>query len=183
MNVPNLISLARLLAVPLIVWLMVIGQWWFAFLAFCLAGISDAVDGFIAKRFNAQSQLGQYLDPVADKALIMAIYVTLGIQGELPAWLVILVVSRDLLIVGGTMLLYALDMHYEPRPLLTSKINTAAQIALAAVVLSALAFHLPFVAVGINVLITVAGITTVVSGIDYLIDWGRRMGADQPGKP
>jgi cardiolipin synthase len=173
-NLPNLISLARLLAVPLIVWLMVIGEWRFAFLTFCVAGVSDAVDGFLAKRFNAQSELGRYLDPLADKSLIVAIYVTLGIQGQLPAWLVILVVSRDLLIVGGSMLLYALNLRYTPNPLISSKINTASQIALAAVVLSVLAFDLAHVAVGVDVLVAVTALTTVVSGVDYLFDWGRR---------
>lgn len=179
MNLPNLISLARLLAVPLIVWLMVVGEWQIAFLTFCLAGVSDAVDGFIAKRFNAQSELGRYLDPLADKALIVAIYVTLGVQELLPAWLVILVVSRDLLIVGGSMLLYALNLRYAPNPLASSKINTASQIALAAVVLSALSFELSYVDVGVNILVAVTALTTVVSGADYLFDWGRRMNEEE----
>ena len=76
---------------------------------FILAGLSDAADGFIAKRFNAVSELGAYLDPVADKALLVSVFVTLGFKGLLPAWLIVLVVSRDLFIIGGMLLAYVLS--------------------------------------------------------------------------
>ena len=95
MNLPNLISLARLLSVPLMVWVILAGKMEFAFWLFIVAGISDAVDGFIAKHFGATSAIGKYLDPLADKALLVSVYVTLGHAGYLPTWLVILVVFRD----------------------------------------------------------------------------------------
>src|SRR5690349_2831535 len=101
LNLPNLITMARILCVPLIVWTITAGHMLPAFLLFLLAGISDAVDGFLAKRFNMATELGAVLDPLADKALIVSIYVALGFTETLPRWIVILVVSRDILIVGG----------------------------------------------------------------------------------
>ncbi len=107
LSIPNLITLARILLVPVVVWAIASNQMLFAFLLFAAAGVSDAVDGFLAKRFGMASELGRYLDPLADKVLIVSIYVSLGIVERLPRWLVILVVSRDLLIVGGVVVLLA----------------------------------------------------------------------------
>lgn len=175
MNLPNFISLARLLTVPVIVWLMLEGQWFWCFVLFCLAGLSDAVDGFLAKKLNMQTRLGRYLDPIADKSLLVAIYITFGVQGLLPTWLVILVASRDLLIVGGSLLLYALNLEHEPRPLLISKINTALQIGLAALILAQLGLSLSILAPWSDWLVVLVAFTTVVSGGSYVVDWSRRM--------
>ena len=101
MNIPNSLTLGRLVLVPLIVWLIITHQIQAAFLVFLLAGLSDAADGYLAKRYGWDSELGAYLDPIADKALLVSIYVTLGLAGHLPVWLVIAVVSRDILIVGA----------------------------------------------------------------------------------
>jgi cardiolipin synthase len=174
-SIPNFISLARLLTVPIIVWLMLEGQWFWAFLLFCASGVSDAVDGFLAKKFNMQTRLGRFLDPIADKSLLVAIYITLGVQELLPTWLVILVASRDLLIVGGVLLLYALNLSYEPSPLLISKINTAMQIGLAAMILAQLGLPWPQLAPWADWLVVIVAFTTVVSGAGYLVDWSRRM--------
>ena len=95
MSIPNLITLGRILLVPIVVWAIWSGAMWAAFVLFLAAGVSDAVDGYLAKRFGMTTVLGAYLDPLADKALIVSIYVTLGIIGKIPGWLVILVVSRD----------------------------------------------------------------------------------------
>src|SRR5260221_3329335 len=103
LSIPNLITLARILLVPVVVWAITAGEMQFAFLLFVAAGISDAVDGFLAKRFGMTSELGAYLDPLADKVLIVSIYVSLGVVGGIPLWLVILVVSRDIMIVGAIM--------------------------------------------------------------------------------
>ena len=81
--------------VPFVVWAIASGAMWLAFVLFLAAGVSDAVDGFLAKRFHMTTELGAYLDPLADKALIVSIYLTLGIKALIPGWLVILVVSRD----------------------------------------------------------------------------------------
>ena len=104
--------------------------------AFVFAGITDAVDGYIAKRFDQRTELGAYLDPLADKTLIVSIYVSLAIFGFIPPWLVILVVSRDFMIVGGVLLSTFVDKPLAIQPLLVSKANTLAQIVFAALVLA-----------------------------------------------
>ena len=128
MSIPNLITLARILLVPVVVWAIASNQMLFAFLLFAAAGVSDAVDGFLAKRFGMASELGAYLDPLADKVLIVSIYVSLGIVDALPRWLVILVVSRDLLIVGGVMFSWLIGRPVSVKPHPVSKLNTAAQL-------------------------------------------------------
>ena len=124
MSIPNLITLARILLVPVVVWAIASGQLRLAFLLFLAAAISDAVDGFLAKRFGMKTELGAYLDPLADKVLIVSIYVTLGITGVIPLWLVILVVSRDIMIVGAIMLSWVVDRPVTIRPHMVSKLNT-----------------------------------------------------------
>ena len=121
MSIPNLITLARILLVPVLVWAIIAGEMRLAFLLFLAAGISDAVDGFLAKRFGMATELGAYLDPLADKVLIVSIYVALGITGVLPAWLVILVVSRDIMIVGAVLLSWLVDHPVAMKPVLVSK--------------------------------------------------------------
>jgi len=118
--------------VPVVIWAIASRQMQIAFLLFLAAGVSDAVDGFIAKRFNMASELGAHLDPLADKTLIVSIYVALGVTDAIPRWLVILVVSRDILIIGGVMLAWFLGEPMRLKPLLVSKLNTTAQIAFAA---------------------------------------------------
>lgn len=174
MSLPNTISLARLLSVPLTIWLILVDQLLAAFLLFVVAGISDAVDGFIAKRYSASTELGSYLDPLADKTLLVGVYITLGLEGHLPVWLVILVVFRDLLIVGGAILLQLVRQSMKMAPLAISKANTAAQITLAAVVLGKLALGIAVPALA-ELLIVVVAVTTVLSGARYLVEWGRRV--------
>jgi cardiolipin synthase len=141
LSIPNLITLGRILLVPVVVWAIMSNAMWIAFVLFVVAGISDGVDGYLAKRFNMTTELGAYLDPLADKALIVSIYLTLGINGDIPRWLVILVVSRDILIVGGIMLSWLMGNPLKIRPLLVSKLNTVAQIVFACVVLGSLGFN------------------------------------------
>ena len=138
LNLPNLISLGRLLLVPLAIWLILGGRYGAAFWVFIVAGISDALDGFIAKHFDRRTRLGALLDPIADKALLVSVYVTLGLAHQLWTSLVILVVFRDVMIVGGFLLIqaFAVPKHYDP--LYISKINTGLQIALVAFVLARL---------------------------------------------
>lgn len=180
MNLPNLISIARLLAVPVVIWCMLQGAWTAAFATFVLAGISDALDGFIAKRFGMTSELGSILDPLADKALLMAIYVTLGIKGALPAWLVLLVVSRDVLLIGGTVLAWMLEMALTIHPSKVSKLNTLLQIVLAALVLAELA-AIPAPYLSPMVLVWAVAVTTTLSGAGYLVAFSRAQGEHPPG--
>ena len=173
MNLPNLISLGRLLSVPVVVYLILNDFMTAAFWLFIAAGISDGVDGYLAKTLGQSSALGAYLDPIADKALLVGVYVTLGQAEHLPNWLVIMVVFRDLIIVGGIIFLHiSTDGVRRVRPLLVSKINTAAQIALIALVLTELGLGLDLGGF-LDVLIYVVALTTIVSGASYIINWGR----------
>ena len=142
MNVPNVITIARILAVPVLIWLIVSGEYLWSFWLFVLAGLSDGVDGFIAKRFDQRTQLGAYLDPLADKLMLVSIYVSLGLLRVLPPWLVILVVARDIMIVGGVVLATLLEQPVKVQPLLLSKLNTGTQIVLAGLVMAVLGFGL-----------------------------------------
>jgi len=175
---PNLITIARLLAVPVAVGLISEGALSWAFWLFLAAGASDAIDGFIAKRFNAETELGRYLDPIADKTLLVAVYVALAIHDFLPAWLVILVVSRDVLIVGGVLLSLMLDRRYRVRPSFASKINTAAQIVLAAVALGVEGGVLSAM-VPLEPLVYIVAASTLISGAGYVIDWLREAFAEE----
>ena len=181
MNIPNLISLGRLLSVPVLVWAIVDGRLMFAFVLFVVAGISDALDGFIAKRFGAESELGRFLDPLADKALLVGIYLALWSQQYLPNWLVLLVVWRDLLIVGGALLYQLLTHNLKMEPLLISKFNTLMQILLAAFILGMGAFGMDNGMV-LTALIWAVALTTVLSGATYVIGWVRKA-ATMEGNP
>jgi len=173
-SVPNLITLGRLLSVPVIIWLVLSGALTEALILFALAGLSDAVDGFIAKRFDQRSVLGAMLDPVADKAMLVSLFVTLGLAQHLPNWVVILVVFRDIMIIGGFLFYTALGQRIRSDPLMISKINTAAQIALILVTLCRLAFAVPDYNLGLA-LTYVVGATTLLSGAAYLVRWARSL--------
>src|SRR5438552_18953380 len=137
LNLPNLISLGRLLLVPLALSLILDGNYWASFWVFVVAGVSDALDGFIAKRFDRRTRLGALLDPLADKVLLVSVYVTLGVAGQIWAWLVVLVVFRDVMIVGGFLLIQAVAAMPKPtHPLFISKINTGVQVAMVRYVLA-----------------------------------------------
>ena len=172
MNLANLVTLARLLAVPVLVWLILSGEFVATFWLFLAAGLSDAIDGYVAKRFDQRSELGALLDPIADKTLIVSLFVTLGIAGHLPNWLVIMVVFRDLLIVGGFLLAAALTLPVNWRPLYVSKLNTALQLFLIAALLAQLAFG--FYGDEVVIILTyLVAATTIVSGGGYIVRWGR----------
>jgi cardiolipin synthase len=171
---PNLITLFRLFMVPVLVWMIVTGELYLAFFTFLVVGISDALDGWLARRFGWQTELGAYLDPIADKALLMSIYGALGALEYLPVWLVILVISRDLLIVGAFMLSWLLGREVGVHPLLIGKINTAMQIILVVVVLAEHGLQLGWMLL-VKILIWMTGATTALSAAIYLVEWLRRM--------
>ena len=170
MTIPNIITILRFLLVPAIIWALLSGEMAWAFALFLIAGISDGVDGFIARHFNQQSRLGAYLDPVADKLLLVCVFVVLGLMGELPLWLVVLAVSRDALIIVAVMLSTVMGHPVTVKPLFVSKANTAVQIILAAVALADLAFVLDLATVR-SVLVVVSGLLTVASAAAYLVAW------------
>ena len=172
MNVPNTITLARLAAVPILVWLILVNDLQIAFWVFLAAALSDAIDGIIAKHFNAETVFGAYIDPIADKALLVGTYITLGHEGFLPIWLVILVVFRDIVIVGGALVFQTVTQSLSMRPIMISKVNTVAQLFLAIGVLFVFGFGIedgPF----LRVMGYLIAITTLWSGIAYVTTWSR----------
>jgi cardiolipin synthase len=173
-NLPNLITLARLLMTPLVVAMIVSQRFVEAFVVFVAAGASDAVDGFIARRFDLRTELGSYLDPLADKALLISIYVALALIGALWPALAILVVSRDLMIMFAVLVSWLLANPVAIRPARISKLNTAAQIAFAAFVLAAKAFGFDASAVQPALTLIVAA-STLASGGVYVAYWLRHM--------
>lgn len=178
LNIPNLITVARILMVPLIVWTIIAGEMMVAFTLFVVAGLSDAIDGFFAKNFGMASALGALLDPLADKVLLVSIYVALGISGALPTWLVILVVSRDLMIVGAFILSWLVDKPVSVRPFMISKLNTVFQIVLAGLVLAmlGLAFNPGWL---LDVIIAIVAGLTFASAAAYVAEWFRHMGSPE----
>ena len=176
LNLPNLITIARILLVPVVIWAIASNEMQAAFVLFLLAGVSDAVDGFLAKRLHMTSELGATLDPVADKVLIVSIYIALGITEAIPRWIVILVVSRDILIVGGIMLAVFLGKPMKVKPVLVSKLNTAAQIVFACLVLAALAFDFKAELTERVTMGTVAVLTLASIGF-YVREWVVHMSA------
>ncbi len=179
MNLPNALSLGRLLAVPIVVWLLLQEAYVGAFLIFVLAGVSDAIDGYLAKQFGMDTEIGRFLDPIADKTLLVSVYITLGHQEILPVWLVILVVSRDLLIVGGALLAYTMSQPLRPTPLFISKINTVLQISLAATALGDIAFQVGLTGL-VTLLVFAVAASTTLSGARYLGNWIRDSSMEQP---
>jgi cardiolipin synthase len=180
LSIPNLITLGRILLVPVVVWAIASGEMRIAFLLFLVAAISDAVDGFLAKRFGMTTELGAYLDPLADKVLIVSIYLTLGFNGIIPRWIVILVVSRDIMIVGAILLSWLVDKPVRVKPLMVSKLNTAVQIIYAGLVLASFGFALDTGWLLTLVMALVAVLTLLSVGF-YVAEWVRHMNEAEAG--
>lgn len=181
-TLPNAITFVRLCAVPATIWLIIQGRFDLAFLLFLGAGLSDALDGWLARVLDARSSLGAVLDPVADKALLMSSYVALAATGVLPDWLAILVVFRDLLIVGGVVMLRMMGMPPRISPSRLSKANTALQILLVAVALflrgwpgAALPGDIPLAPL-LAVLVPLVAASTLLSGGAYVLAVARGEG-------
>ncbi|QIK37396.1 CDP-alcohol phosphatidyltransferase family protein [Caldichromatium japonicum] len=172
-DLPNLISIARLIAVIPVVYLLIRHEFGWALVLFLIAGLSDGLDGYLAKRYGWQSRLGGLLDPLADKTLLVCCFLVLGAQGLIPLWLVLAAIFRDIVIISGALLYNYGIGEVEAAPILTSKINTAVQIILViAVIFDAGLYDLPeglIAALSWLCLLTVA-----VSGVQYVWIWGRK---------
>lgn len=174
MTIPNALTLLRLCLIPFIVVLIHERRFDFAFYVFTVAGLTDALDGYIARRFNQKSEIGAYLDALADKSLIAASFIALlGIQA-VPYWLVVLVIFRDLMIVGAVIIAWLLDNPIPIEPLRISKWNTAAQIVALAFTLGVGAFGFPWQAMTV-VLHAVVALLTVLSVGAYFMRWFSHM--------
>jgi cardiolipin synthase len=172
-NLPNLITFARLCAVPPALWLVLDGRPGWALAVFVLAGASDALDGWLARR-RGGTVLGAWMDPAADKALLVGMFVVLAVRGLLPAWMAGLVVARDLVIIGGIVAMWQRGRPIRIRPLRVGKLNTALQILLVGVVLllEGYGLHAPWLRQALTLL---AAATTVWSGAAYV--WNASRGA------
>jgi cardiolipin synthase len=174
MNIPNTITVLRIIMVPVIIWLILSGGMFFAFVIFVMAGISDAADGYLAKRYNWQTELGAYLDAIADKILLVSVFLALGHLGYLPLWLVILCVSRDGMIIAALLLSWLMDRPIQIKPLMVSKANTTSQILVICVVMADLGLGLSINGLT-NILIAVTAALTAMSMLAYLLVWMRHM--------
>lgn len=169
-QIPNTITIARLILVPVLIFLLNQAEYGWALVVFVVAGVSDGLDGYLARRFRLESEFGGFLDPIADKVLMISVYVTLVLLGFLPVWLALMVVARDFLIIGFIMMLISLGDSIRPAPSIYSKINTVVQILLIIVVLINLAFELapgPLV----DLLTYSLVVTTLVSAANYYWVW------------
>jgi len=167
MTLPNAITLGRIVLAPAVFCLLLHGHPRAAFILFVIAGLSDALDGYFAKRFRWQTELGAYLDPLADKLLIVCVFIALGVRGDLPSWLVIAVIARDVLILAAIFVTWLLGQPVRIRPLFIGKVNTVAQIVLAATALADLAFTLGLDELRL-VLVWITAALTVASLAAYL---------------
>jgi cardiolipin synthase len=140
-SIPNILTLLRILLIPLLVIFLIKGMMYQALLVFAVAGVTDGLDGFIARYFNQRTELGAYLDPIADKLLLMSGYVTMAAMALVPAWLSVIVISRDVIIVMGLMVLRLVGVGYEIRPTMISKFTTLVQLLTIFLVLLDTIFH------------------------------------------
>ena len=172
---PNIITIARLFAVPVIIGFIFLEEYFAAFWVFSLAGVSDALDGYLANRLKAVTELGGYLDPIADKILLVGLCLTLGFLGEIPGWLVSFVVLRDVLIVSGAALALTVTGSLKMEPLMVSKINTLSQIVMVGLVLASRAFELDgALNLACEISVYTVAATTLISGAAYVFLWSRR---------
>ena len=172
-DIPNVISIIRITLVVPVVYLLMEREFSYALILFFIAGISDGLDGYLAKRNNWETRLGSILDPVADKLLLVSSYLVLGWLNDIPGWLVVAVIVRDVIIVAGGIAYHFLIGEFDMVPSWISKTNTFFQILLVLVVVFSLgAFSLPELL--IESVVVIVTITTLLSGINYIWVWGRR---------
>ena len=170
MNIPNSLTVLRIVLVPVIVILLIQGQYGKALVCFIIAGVTDGLDGLLARILNQTTVVGAYLDPLADKALVISMFATLAIVGVIPGWLAVVGISRDCIILGGILVLTLMSVNPEIRPSFVSKINTTVQ-------LFAIFFALLLKIDGLGkhfreafvFVCWLTAIFTMISGADYLI--------------
>ena len=168
MNLPNFLTLIRIFLVPVLVILLIQGLFFNALMVFAVAGITDALDGFLARTLKQKTTLGSYMDPLADKALIISSFVTLSILGMIPAWLAVIVVSRDFVILLGVTVLFFMSVSFEIRPAFVSKVTTALQLLTILFVLLLECLPKDFYCRLVEAVYWVTALFTVISGLNYV---------------
>lgn len=171
-QIPNIITVVRILSIAPICWLLWKESYALALALLVLAGLSDALDGFLARRYGWFTRLGAMLDPMADKLFVVSVFIVFGLKGTLPWWLIVLVIGRDVVIVLGALAYKLVRGQLDMHPLLISKLNTGLQIFLLAMTLFHVAMYpLPdWFNQGLQWLVAA---TTFLSGIAYIYLWGR----------
>jgi cardiolipin synthase (CMP-forming) len=165
-SIPNILTLLRILLTPLFIILLLRHLYPQGLLVFALAGISDALDGFIARYFNQRTRLGAYLDPLADKLLLVSAFVCLAVLKVLPAWLAVIVITRDVIIVLGIAILTITEMPYEVEPSIVSKCTTTVQLLTIAAILLHQSFGL--LSAALTPLYWITACLTILSGLHYI---------------
>jgi cardiolipin synthase len=169
LNLPNFLTLIRIVLIPFFLVLLASQLYFDALLVFILGGVTDALDGFIARRMNQKTSLGAILDPVADKLLLMSSFIMLGMMGGIPLWLVVLVVSRDTVILFGYVAIsFLLDERLEVQPTIAGKLSTVFQLVTVGVVLLMLARSQLLESWLDDALVYLTAAATVISGVQYL---------------
>lgn len=169
MNIPNLLTLLRIILVPIIVIFLIQGSFLNASIAFITAALTDALDGFLARTLGQQTELGAYLDPIADKALLTSSFVTLSVLHVIPGWLTVIVISRDIIILLGILVLSMMSISVKIRPTFVSKITTALQLSTVLTVLSDRCFPGYIHEIWLMALFWLTAIFTIISGLNYMI--------------
>ena len=170
MNIPNSLTVLRIVLVPVIVILLIQGQYGKALVCFIIAGVTDGLDGLLARILNQITVVGAYLDPLADKALVISMFTTLAIVGVIPGWLAVVVISRDCIILGGILVMTLMSVDLEIKPSFVSKINTMLQLVTIFFALwmkmdgAETHFHGAFMFI-----CWITAMFTVISGADYLL--------------
>ena len=162
MNIPNLLTIFRISLVPIFVIFVIHNDLWRALIIFILAGITDGLDGFIARLLNQRTVVGAYLDPIADKMLLMSAYIGLAFKDMLPGWLSVIVVSRDVIILAGIAIISLMGKGTDIRPSIASKFTTVFQILTIMIILY------PFPIFYIRLFIPITAVLTILSGIQYM---------------
>jgi cardiolipin synthase len=180
-QIPNLISGFRLLAAPLLMWLICTDHFGWALLLTIPIGISDWADGYLARRLEVTSRFGTYIDPAADKVLLVTTFLSLGLDGAIPRWLVGLVIGRDIVIVAGASLLWKLRHQTKFTPLVVGKISTTFQIITVLVVLMSRVFLWRAMHGALLTCFALTAIFTVISGAGYIRKGIRLAGSDPVG--
>ncbi|OHE24343.1 MAG: CDP-diacylglycerol--glycerol-3-phosphate 3-phosphatidyltransferase [Syntrophobacterales bacterium RBG_19FT_COMBO_59_10] len=168
MNIPNILTLLRIIMVPVIVILLIQESFLKALIVFVAAGLTDILDGFLARFLHQQTVLGSYLDPIADKALLVSSFVTLSVLHIIPGWLAVLVISRDLFILLGISVLSIMSISVEIRPAFVSKVTTTLQLITVLLSLSALCLPGGIREIWLLPLYWVTAFFTIVSGLNYM---------------
>ena len=170
MNIPNLLSLTRIILVPVFVIFLIQDKYYSALIIFIIAGLTDALDGTMARLLNAQTKLGSYLDPIADKLLLTTSFVILAILGIIPRWLTVIVISRDFMILLGIAILTLMSISFEIKPALIGKVTTTLQIGTVFLVLlyKAFTYNLSYNFV-LNLFFWLTAALTIASGLVYII--------------